>query len=218
MATNELPTISLGKVPGPLDVGCEDERLDLFSVPQTTHLYERVYDFCVSPQQPITGFQRQIDFLIPPSSYWTDLQHLMIEWEISIVQADGTALPNARAAVAASALVPARSEIPADQPGGPFPAQPAIPAVAAVTEYASAAVENSIASTLIKQIDFQMNQVNVSSLTGNYAVTHYLLQVSLYSCFSLALLNSLGVVKAIFEFLFFNIRCWAIHKRVGRLV
>ena len=178
MATNELPTIPLGKVPGPLDVGCEDEKLDLFTVPETTHLYERVFDFCVSPQQPITAFQRQIDFIIPPSSYWTDLQHLMIEWELSIVQADGTALPNARAAVAAKALVPARLEIPAGSPGGPFPAQPEIPAVDAVTEYASAALENSIASTLIKQIDFQLNQVNVSSLTGNYAVTHYLMQVN----------------------------------------
>ena len=126
-------SIPVGSPPAKAGLSCLDEQLDFFDTPEVSYVRERIFDVVVPPITPILPTDKQISFYIPGSSYFLDLSHLMIEFELLLQTTDGNNVARGQTARAAS--------------DGP-------PPVTARTYYGSCTVENSIATSLIKNIDF----------------------------------------------------------------
>ena len=153
-------SILVGSPPTVAGESCLDEKLNFFDNPGISYVIEKEIDIIVPPITPITETDKQISFYIPGSSYFLDLSQLMLELELQVQNADGS---NVRAPQAAVEAVV-----------GP-------PPVAAIPYYASCTVENSIATTIIRDCDMRINNVSTSPVHGLYAQTHFLINTLSYS-------------------------------------
>ena len=153
-------SIPVGSPPAKAGLSCLDEQLDFFDTPEVSYVRERIFDVVVPPITPILPTDKQISFYIPGSSYFLDLSHLMIEFELLLQTTDGNNVARGQTARVAS--------------DGP-------PPVTARAYYGSCTVENSIATSLIKNIDFRVNNVSTNPTHGLYAQTHFLINTLSYS-------------------------------------
>lgn len=163
-------TLPYGEPPKLANQSCLDEKLDLFSNFESTYIIEQEFDTLVFPTTPVLPKDRQISFFINGSSYWLDLQHLLIEWDLQILNSDNSVVATGRVA---KARVPAAAAVTADDG-----TRAEVPAVAA---YGGCAFENNIAHTLIKNCSFRLNGVQTACSNNLYAESAWINTVLGYS-------------------------------------
>ena len=149
--------VPIGNPPSETDSTCWDSRIDFFTKPSTSFSIEKTFDTLQSPSTPVQKYDKFIEFNIPRSPFFIDLSHLMVEWELGIETGDGRPLPDITTGRAAEG------------------ANPAVPA------YLGAAYEQCAASTILRDVDIRLNNVNCSPMHGMYAIQHYLCNILSYN-------------------------------------
>ena len=144
------------------DESCYDLKTNWFEKPGSNYTIDRVFDTEISPSTLLRPEARRIEYVIPPSSFCTDLSQCTLDFCISIVDENGAALPPCSQP---TAEVPERAAVAADPSADPpILAQPFQARVPATPGFAGVSLENMVTGTLVKCLDFRINQVSLSPL------------------------------------------------------